>query len=135
MSGRNSRSAAVVLAAILAVTVSGAAQVEGIPPGLVPALVPAPVEMSVGEGWCPTGAAVTVEVVKKLPPEGYEISVATNGVTIRHGDGAGLFWANVTLGQIREQCGRMMPCLEIKDAPRFPCIPWLETCVSAYNCF
>ena len=57
-----------------------------------PMLIPAPREMSVTGGRVAIAAADApkVEVVASIPPEGYELSITTNGVTIRHSDDARL---------------------------------------------
>ena len=88
-----------------------------------PILIPAPREMSVtgGEVALAAAKAPKTEVVKSIPPEGYELSITTNGVTIRHSDDAGLFYAKMTLAQLRTRTVQSpsLPCLEIKDAPAF----------------
>ena len=88
-----------------------------------PMLIPAPREMSVTGGSIALAAVSKpkVEVVASIPPEGYELSITTNGVSIRHSDDAGLFYAKVTLAQLRTRTGQSpsLPCLEIKDAPAF----------------
>ena len=85
-------------------------------------LIPAPREMTMTGGEVlAASAAPKTEVVKSIPPEGYELSITTNGVTIRHSDDAGLFYAKMTLAQLRTRTGQSpsLPCLEIKDAPAF----------------
>ena len=87
-----------------------------------PMLIPAPREMSVTGGRVALAAADApkVEVVASIPPEGYELSITTNAVTIRHSDDAGLFYAKATLAQLRaDAADASLPCLEIKDAPAF----------------
>ena len=87
-----------------------------------PMLIPAPREMSVTGGRVALAAADApkTEVVKSIPPEGYELSITTNAVTIRHSDDAGLFYAKMTLAQLRAGAtDATIPCLEIKDAPAF----------------
>lgn len=55
-----------------------------------PMLIPAPREMSVTGGRVALAAADApkVEVAASIPPEGYELSITTNAVTIRHSDDA-----------------------------------------------
>ena len=87
-----------------------------------PSLFPTPTKMSETGGRCALAVAEApkTEVVKSIPPEGYELSITTNGVTIRHSDDAGLFYAKTTLAQLREDAtDATLPCLEIKDAPAF----------------
>ena len=87
----------------------------------VPALIPMPREMKLTGGS--VALAVTnsprVEVIASIPPEGYELSITKDGVTIRHSDDAGLFYAKVTLEQLRSPETAALPCLEIKDSPAF----------------
>ena len=65
-------------------------------------LIPMPRDMKVSEGECRTSVAPKVEAVAAIPPEGYELSITPDGVTIRHSDDAGLFYARMTLKQLRE---------------------------------
>ena len=96
------------------------------------AVVPAPREMKFTEGtflwrglYMPKN-----ERAAGIPAEGYELSVTTNGVTIRSSDAAGEFYARQTLLQLfsgidQTMCSStmfntaMLPCCEIKDSPRF----------------
>ena len=87
------------------------------------ALVPAPREMKFTGGFHLAKKPPKVVKTHGIPPEGYEISIAAEGITIRHSDDAGAFYANMTLSQIgrrdaKEKC-KEYPCLEIKDSPRF----------------
>ena len=75
-----------------------------------------PREIAETGGTCPAGAEVRVEKVAGMPAEGYELFVTTNGVTIRHSDAAGLFYAKTTLDQLLNQT---IPCVEIKDSPAY----------------
>ena len=87
------------------------------------ALIPAPREMKLTGGTCRAKNPPKVEKVAGLPSEGYELSITANGITIRHSDDAGLFYANVTLSHMgrsdaRAKC-KVYPCLEIRDWPQF----------------
>ena len=89
----------------------------------VATLIPAPREMSItgGEHW--TAKAPKAEKVSGIPPEGYELSITTNGITVRHSDDAGAFYAKITLLHLgrwdaKRKCA-VYPCLEIKDWPSF----------------
>lgn len=53
-------------------------------------------------------------------PEGYALHITANGITLQAPKAAGLFYALQTLRQIIQQAGRVLPCLEIQDAPVFP---------------
>ena len=55
-----------------------------------------------------------------LPVEGYELTAAPAGVTIRGGDAAGLFYGLQTLRQLLPVDGSgRIPSVTIRDAPRF----------------
>ena len=54
-------------------------------------LVPMPREVKVSDGECRKSDAPKAEAVAMIPPEGYELSIMPDGVTIRHSDDAGLF--------------------------------------------
>lgn len=87
------------------------------------ALVPAPREMRLTGGWHRAKKPPKMEKVASIPPEGYELSIRPDGMTIRHSDDAGAFYANTTLSQMgrwdaKEKC-KAYPCLEIKDSPKF----------------
>ena len=84
-----------------------------------PALIPAPQEVSWREGECRAKGEPKVERVASIPPEGYELSVTKDGVTIRSSDDAGAFYAKMTLAQLRSPGKDAIPCVEIKDAPKF----------------
>ena len=51
--------------------------------------------------------------------EGYALSIAADGVTIRAATPAGLFWAAQTLSQLVPATGSTLPGGEIVDRPRF----------------
>ncbi len=54
-------------------------------------------------------------------PQGYHLSVRTDGIIIQGHDLAGLFYGVCTLNQMVEQADeRHMACLEIEDWPDFP---------------
>ena len=74
----------------------------------VPALIPMPREMKLtgGSVACVAANSPKVEVIASIPPEGYELSITKDGVTIRHSDDAGLFYAKVTLGQLKDATKR-----------------------------
>ena len=84
-----------------------------------PALIPAPQEVSWREGECRAKGEPKVERVASIPPEGYELSVTKDGVTIRSSDDAGAFYAKMTLAQLRSPGKDAIPCVEIKDVPKF----------------
>ena len=86
-------------------------------------IIPAPQEMRVTEGEYRAKKPPKMEKVASIPPEGYELSIRPDGMTIRHSDDAGAYYAKMTLFHIgrfdaKEKC-KVYPCLEIKDAPKF----------------
>ena len=105
------RLAVTILAAVISIGCLRAAD--------VPALIPAPQEVSWREGECRAKGEPKVERVASIPPEGYELLVTKDGVTIRSSDDAGAFYAKMTLAQLRSPGKDAIPCVEIKDAPKF----------------
>ena len=90
-----------LFAAVMLLAVDAAFSVRGEAP-LLPALVPAPRVMALSEGTCSGGMKPKVERDAALPAEGYELTVAADGVTIRAADAAGEFYAWTTLEQLAE---------------------------------
>ena len=89
-----------------------------------PAIIPAPQEISWRVGECRLTGEPKLKTVANIPPEGYELSVRPDGVTIRSSDAAGAFYAKMTLAQIARAGNpkakqKIYPCVEIKDAPKF----------------
>lgn len=81
-------------------------------------LIPMPRDMKVSEGECRTSVAPKAEIVATIPPEGYELSITPDGVTIRHSDDAGLFYAQMTLRELRSPGTATLTELEWKMWPR-----------------
>ena len=82
-------------------------------------IIPAPREMAVtgGEYWARTPPKM--EKVASIPPEGYELSITTNGMTIRHSDDAGAYYAKMTLFhsgrfEVKEKCKVTAYCWELR---------------------
>ena len=92
------------------------------------ALVPAPREQVWREGTC-TVSEKDIRFVRDeaLPPEGYRLDIAPNGVTVASADDAGAFYAKKTLKQIAKgDGGRVVgaslpaiPCGTVADEPAF----------------
>ncbi len=81
-------------------------------------LVPYPNEI-VQTGEVVSGSLPIIESEdESLPAESYILSVTPREIRIT-GDKTGIFYANQTLKQLQIQFGNTLPCLEIKDAPRF----------------
>lgn len=94
-------------------------------------LIPKPAHMEVKGGYfqldtslnSKPGQSGTVrysidETLSKKNPEGYELKVTANGVDLRAGSEAGLFYGKQTLRQLVTPEG--VPFVSIQDAPRFP---------------
>lgn len=64
------------------------------------------------------GRNVVFRLDSKAAPESYELSVSSRGIRIT-GDEAGLFYGMRTLQQLMDQYGKDIPCITVKDAPRF----------------
>ena len=81
------------------------------------ALMPMPRELDWRDGTC-TFAETDVVFVRDaaLPPEGYRIDIATNGVTVASAGDAGVFYAMKTLKQLGTNS---VPCGTVTDAPAF----------------
>ena len=90
------------------------------------ALVPAPREQVWRGGTC-TYAEKDIRLVRDaaIPPEGYRLDVATNGVTVASADDAGAFYAMKTLRQMAggalgtTRPTNTVPCCVINDSPAF----------------
>jgi len=64
------------------------------------------------------GRDIVFKLDKKAAKESYVLSVSSKGIRIT-GDEAGLFYGMRTLQQLMDQYGDTIPCLTVKDAPRF----------------
>ena len=104
----------IVIAAVVAGVVASAAFAAA------PTLIPMPREMKLTGGECAVKGEPKTEIAASIPPEGYELSITKDGVTIRHSDDAGLFYAKMTLAQLwADATNAPLPCLEIRDSPAF----------------
>lgn len=52
--------------------------------------------------------------------QAYQLTIGEDQVTIKGGSCAGVMYGIQTLSQIIEQCGSVLPCMEITDSPVFP---------------
>ena len=87
---------------------------------LPPLLLPTPKECRVTATQHRIATPAVVEQRDFLPAEGYQLTVDERGVTITHGDAAGLRHAKATLDQLHRQYPEgMFPGLQISDAPVF----------------
>ena len=84
-------------------------------------LVPQPQKV-VERGGVTDRVAVSQKTDPTILPEGYRLSVTTNGVMIACSDAAGAFYAQETLKQLTtvdDKGGQQLPLVEIEDAPRY----------------
>ena len=106
-------SSAAACAAALALTLSAMASMP---------LLPKPAECRFTGGTC-RNATVKTAIDKSIPPQGYALSVAPGGITIKSSDEAGAFYARMTLRQLETKDAKgknvSYPNCEIKDAPAF----------------
>lgn len=104
------------LVALLAVCGSaGAGNVHGIIPS------PASVQFSSGSFlWENEGAVDRINVVfGPGVPESYTLKVCKDSVYVSAADSAGLYYAMQTLDGLRDPETGLVPCVEIRDEPRF----------------
>ena len=81
-------------------------------------IVPKPKSIVYAEGFCEiAGAEVCTEQKEGYAREGYGIAVAPNRVTLSASTEAGLFYANITLGQLKRE--KRVPCGTICDEPQY----------------
>lgn len=78
-------------------------------------------------------AGLTLPVIKGIPDKGdiyltlapeyedqaYQLVINKDQIKVTGKDGAGVLYGIQTLCQIIEQCGSMLPCMEIADSPAF----------------
>ncbi len=65
-----------------------------------------------------SSAQIVLLLEEGLPPEGYEMDIAADGILIRASTSQGIWWGGQTLRQLLLD-GRNLPQLSIVDAPRF----------------
>ena len=89
-------------------------------------IIPAPREMRVmgGEYWAKKPPKM--EKVDGIPPEGYELSIRPDGMTIHYSDDAGAYYAKMTLfhmaSRSRRSSGRIQtrPSATSRSSPPAP---------------
>jgi hypothetical protein len=65
------------------------------------------------------GPKICTALNRGLAAEAYEMEITTRFTSIVGGSAAGIEYALRTLDQLRQQCGNMLPCVQIGDAPDF----------------
>jgi len=85
-------------------------------------LLPLPRRVRKLAGYCAKPRRITrvLEPVNRPEAEAYRLSIAKDGITLRAATPAGLFYAEQTLAQLREENEKRLPCMEITDWPDFP---------------
>lgn len=73
--------------------------------------------------------SIVFKANKEIAPEGYELNIQTDGITVQASDRSGVFYAIQTLKQLLPtaiygsqavtDAQWTLPCMKIKDAPRF----------------
>ncbi|MBQ9135753.1 MAG: hypothetical protein IJX66_06650, partial [Lachnospiraceae bacterium] len=81
-------------------------------------LVPYPEQLVVTSGYATADAKISEKENSAFKKESYHLKITENEIFIE-GDKAGIFYAHITLKQLRLQFGDALPCMEIQDAPRF----------------
>lgn len=81
-------------------------------------LVPYPKEVIINKGYAAKQIAWIENEVDNLPDEAYRMWIREHEIRVE-GDKSGIFYAHMTLEQLRIQFGERLPCLEIYDEPRF----------------
>lgn len=92
-------------------------------------LIPKPVQMEVGTGYFKVDSTLSmsqgqsgsisysIDPSLRMSPEGYDLVVSKNGIDLKGGSEAGLFYGKQTLLQLLTPEG--VPYVKIKDEPRF----------------
>lgn len=84
--------------------------------------LPLPVLLAGAAGQPPMNGEITLAAAAAddpLPPEGYLLRVAPGRIRLEASDAAGLFYGVQTLRQLLPSDAKSIPCVEIRDAPRF----------------
>ncbi len=81
-------------------------------------IVPYPASINLTGGLASPYAPVIEYEEQELLPEEYTLTITKQNIQIR-GDKAGIFYGKQTLKQLQMQYPEGLPCLEIKDSPRF----------------
>lgn len=85
------------------------------------ALLPFPAHVEWTGGQCPQGVRIDsgldASLADRLGPEGYELTVSANGITLRSSTDAGIFYGHRTLAQLGS--AGAYPCCRIVDSPAF----------------
>lgn len=80
-------------------------------------ILPKPLKIIYKEGS--VGEKYDIETDPGIPREGYRLILNKDGILIEASSAAGVFYAEKTLEQIKEQTD-VLPCVEIEDRPKYP---------------
>lgn len=83
-----------------------------------PMLLPFPQALQISDGYCES-LDIKIITVPEIVPEGYELQITSEQITISASTGTGISYARATLAQLHHQYGSRLPCLNIKDSPAF----------------
>ena len=88
-------------------------------------IVPRPASVHFTSGFFSLADTVSGEVLRSVvdsssgPAESYSLSVTPSCISITAADSAGLFYAGQTLSFLVDRTAGVIPCVEIRDEPRF----------------
>ena len=88
-------------------------------------IVPRPASVHFTSGFFSLADTVSGEVLRSVvdstsgPAESYSLSVTPSCISITAADSAGLFYAGQTLSFLVDRTAGLIPCVEIRDEPRF----------------
>ncbi len=76
-------------------------------------------QTTAGAGMPDAQIGIKIELGGVLPADGYHLSITGQDIRVEASDPAGAFYAICTLNQVMEQCGPILPCLDVTDWPDF----------------
>ena len=82
--------------------------------------IPCPITASAASGDGGLALCLDTSAAARIRPQGYELRISPESITLASADEAGLFYAVMTLVQILRQCELRIPCASISDHPDFP---------------
>jgi len=85
-------------------------------------IIPKPTEFTEHKGsykWKSEPEAVLTDLGFSTDKEAYELDITRRGIVIRANTEAGIFYGHQTLDQLRYSYPDRVPCMSIKDEPRF----------------
>ncbi len=87
-----------------------------------PSIIPQPEKIQMEEGISYYDAKIPPEKIQnaEIGKEGYILTIKKEGIEIQASDDAGFFYGIQTLEQLAVQYNNEIPCMIIKDAPKYP---------------